>query len=292
MNKKKREQRKLIIGGVVVLFLLGAVIALASQLGMFKGYLGSKASICSNNGTYCPGDSCPDGWSYGSDDCYVGISCAQRAIDGCVGHQGSGGGGTGGGGGNGNICERGGVTASACYDQPVDGRCMNFNGQCQKTGTNSAGYATCGCKADTSATPPPATRTPSPTMGCMNGWTKCESNVSYLCQNNGWVRDGKGCSGSTTPPKPTPTPIPTGTGGVGSSCTNDGNCRSGMYCALGLGCQNQGGFNAPCGRNAQCQSGMYCSGISGCQNKADLGTFCYISAQCKSNNCSYLRCSK
>jgi len=53
MNKKKREQRKLIIGGVVVLFLLGAVIALASQLGMFKGYLGSRAD-----------DSCKCDWAF------------------------------------------------------------------------------------------------------------------------------------------------------------------------------------------------------------------------------------
>lgn len=223
MNIKKREQRKLIIGGVVVLFLLGAVAVLASQLGVFKGYIGSKASICSNNGGYCPGGPCPDGWSFGSDDCYVGISCAQRAIDGCASHQGSGG--TGGGGNNNsNTCERGGVTASACYDVAVDGRCMNFNGQCQKTGTNSAGFATCGCKADGSAPPPVAvTRTPTPTMGCMNNSTKCDNNVSYLCQNNGWVRDGKGCSGSTTPPKPTPTPTVTSRG---SACVaSGGTCR-------------------------------------------------------------------
>ncbi len=208
MNKKKREQRKLIIGGVVVLFLLGAVIALASQLGMFKGYLGSKASICSNNGTYCPGGSCPDGWSYGSDDCYVGISCAQRAVDGCVGHQGSGGGGTGGGGGG---CD-GSSSNSICKGRCNPGSCDapdGTHGNCYVvTPPNNCGWS------PSSSTPPATTKAPTvtaapspkpsvtlkPTVGCVVGSSTCENKILYDCDKDyGWVTDGKSCPGSTTP---------------------------------------------------------------------------------------------
>ncbi len=174
MNKKKREQRKLIIGGVVVLFLLGAVIALASQLGMFKGYLGSRAD-----------DSCKCDWAFpGQSGCNgsklftCGISgtpgncsgwwnevqdCAASGKT-CVGGEGTGGsascqgsGGTGGGGGG---CD-GSSSNSICKGRCNPGPCNasdGTRGNCYVvTPPNNCGWS------PSSSTPPATTKAPTVT---------------------------------------------------------------------------------------------------------------------------------
>ncbi len=179
MNKKKREQRKLIIGGVVVLFLLGAVIALASQLGMFKGYLGSRADdsckcdwafpgqsgcngsklfTCGISGT--PGN-CSGWWNEIQDCAASGKTCiGGESTGGSASCQGSGGTGGGGGGCDGNSSN------SICK-----GRCNP--GPCNASdGTRGNCYVVtqpnnCGWSPSTSTTPvptkaPTVTAVPSP----------------------------------------------------------------------------------------------------------------------------------
>ncbi len=90
---KKKINKKLAIGGALVALLVIGVVALASQLGVFRGE-GRGRATCSN--LVCGGGTCPDGTTYEGDNCTPQATCAIRDQEACQGHQQTGGGGGGG----------------------------------------------------------------------------------------------------------------------------------------------------------------------------------------------------
>src|SRR3990167_8037877 len=84
---KKKVNKKLVFGGTLILLLLGGALAIAAQLGLFRGDFRQRASgVCELGGTGIPCDSitCPDGTTAGSDDCYQGGSCTDREKNFCA----------------------------------------------------------------------------------------------------------------------------------------------------------------------------------------------------------------
>ena len=286
----------------MVLFLLGAVIALASQLGMFKGYLGSRADdsckcdwafsgqsgcngsklfTCGISGT--PGN-CSGWWNEVQDCAASGKTCVGgESTGGSASCQGSGG--TGGGVGGesygknwGNTCSGGGYGMCNAGSRCVGGsQCGSYN--CFKVDSS--------CGSSTICTPGQIVKATSTTYRKCNG------------SGTAWVECGTSASCGSTPrpsttaaPRPSTTAAPTPpTGGGGSPCTSDSNCQSGSYCNLAdYRCKNQGGFNSTCTKDLQCQSGMFCAGIAGCQYKGDTGATCSLPSQCKSGVCNQFVC--
>ena len=298
---KKKVNKKLVFGGTIVLFLVAGVVALAAQFGLFKGYLGSRAgtTICTQ---VLKGYSCHGGAAKGrtcGSSCGPLSSCQADYVKVCTvvstptptpapqptAPQPTQPAPTG--GGNGNICETGGVTASVCYGVAVNGRCTGFNGLCQKTGTNSSGYATCGCKADT---PQPTTVTGG---GCTTLGAPCTTSTGTgNCRATGAPNGAMYC-------QVTITPAPTVTGGTsGAICIGYTSGRVGSCSAdtqgCGAGFDTEGGSSGgDCGIRQVCcvpksgsglvAAGGACTTPSQCQlNLTCVNAFCV--GGCGSNN--------
>lgn len=233
MNKKKREQRKLIIGGVFVLFLLGAVAVLASQLGVFKGDQRSKADgpcsmpansstefYCANgnsyqhtcSGTQCAGDPTKICGTWGTETLGGNACGGTGGGGGTPAPTGGTGGGTGGGGSEpygknwGNACSGVGYGACNAGSRCVGGsQCGSYNCFKVDPSCGSATICTAGqCVKATSTT-----------------YRKC--NIS----GSGWTEYGTDSTcgrTSTNPPTATGTVVPSKSPTV-TSC-RPGDCKS------------------------------------------------------------------
>jgi len=75
----------------------------------------------------CPGDTCPDGWSYGPDNCAPQATCEQRKQEACQNHQGN----NGGGNNTGNDCSN--VTGIVTPQSNTEGGASQFILRCSGT---------------------------------------------------------------------------------------------------------------------------------------------------------------
>ena len=144
-------------------------------------------------GIQCGGDTCDNGTAFSGDSCDTNhSSCTQRAEDYCksIGSSYKSSTTTTAPTDKSNICESNGLS---CSGITVGSQCAgNFDGSCQKTGTNSSGNATCGCVPDSPSAPlsPPSS---TDTGTCTNiPGQSCAFNLKN-CQDDSGVRGNGSC---------------------------------------------------------------------------------------------------
>jgi predicted esterase len=95
------------------------------------------------------------------------------------------------------------------------------------------------------------------------------------------------------------TPVPDGgadggapANGVGTSCTTDSMCRTGLTCsAMTHSCQPPGNraAGASCTLSAECMAGQWCTfdGVCAARGTVDIGGKCTVEGECKAGICNY-----